>query len=334
MNGGTLGIAAKEFSLVKLSGQDIMVQKSMGLAAWGMLLGLSVLWGGSFFFMEVAVRELPTFTFVVLRVGLAAAVLLALARLMGLALPRSRTVWAAFFCMGLLNNVVPFCLIAWGETRIAGGLASILNATTPLFAVVAAHALTDDEKMSANKAAGVVVGFVGVAVMIGPTLFEGIGGHVWAQVAVLGAALSYSLAGIFGKRFKRLGVPPMLTAAGQVTASTAMLLPVALLVDRPWTIDMPGVGVWGAVLGIALLSTALAYVVYFRALAAMGATNVMLVTFLIPVSAILLSWGLLDERLAARDFLGMALIVAGLAAIDGRLTSGWRRRPCAEVSSR
>lgn len=312
-----------------------MVQKSMGLASWGMLLGLSVLWGGSFFFMEVAVRELPTFTFVVLRVGLAAAVLLTLARLMGLALPRSRTIWAAFFCMGLLNNVVPFCLIAWGETRIAGGLASILNATTPLFAVVAAHALTDDEKMSVGKAAGVAVGFVGVAVMIGPTLFDSIGGHVWAQVAVLGAALSYSLAGIFGKRFKRLGMPPMLTAAGQVTASTVMLLPVALLVDRPWTLDMPGIRVWGAVLGIALLSTALAYVVYFRALAAMGATNVMLVTFLIPVSAILLSWGILGERLAARDFLGMALIVAGLAAIDGRLASGWRRRPsCAEASGR
>ncbi|HEU0229609.1 MAG TPA: DMT family transporter [Burkholderiaceae bacterium] len=311
-----------------------MVQKPMGLTSWGMLLGLSVLWGGSFFFMEVAVRELPTFTFVVLRVGLAAAVLLTLARLMGLALPRGRTVWAAFFCMGVLNNLVPFCLIAWGETRIAGGLASILNATTPLFAVVVAHMLTDDEKISVNKIIGVVVGFVGVAVMIGPTLFDGMGGHVWAQVAVLGAALSYSFAGIFGKRFKKMGVPPMLTAAGQLSASTVMLLPVALLVDRPWTIAMPDLHVWGAVLGIALLSTALAYVVYFRALAAMGATNVMLVTFLIPVTAILLSWLVLGEHLAARDFVGMAFIALGLAAIDGRLVNAWRREQCAEVPSR
>lgn len=306
-----------------------MVQKSMGLAPWGMLLGLSVLWGGSFFFMEVAVRELPPITFVVLRVGLAAAVLLVLVRLSGLAMPRERSTWSAFFFMGLVNNVVPFCLIAWGETRIAGGLASILNATTPLFAVIAAHMLTADEKMSANKVAGVVVGFAGVAVMIGPALLDGLGGNLWAQLAVLGAALSYSFAGIFGKRFKQMGVTPMQTAAGQVTASATMLLPVALIVDRPWTIAMPSLPVWGAVLGIALLSTALAYVVYFRVLAAVGATNLMLVTFLIPVSANLLGWAVLSEHLTARNFLGMALIALGLAAIDGRLVPGYRQRTAA-----
>ncbi len=294
-------------------------QKVMGWKEWGMLLVLSVLWGGSFFFNGIAVRELPPFSIVTLRVALAALALMVLIRLMGLSMPKDRHIWAAFFGMGFLNNLLPFCLIVYGQTQIASGLASILNATTPLFGVIVAHFLTADEKITRNKIAGVLIGFCGVAIMIGPDAIGGLGHNLWPQLAVLCAALSYAFAGIFGRRFKAMGVAPLITATGQVTATTVMLIPVALIVDHPWTLAAPSAATWGALAGIALLSTALAYVLFFRILSTAGAVNLMLVTFLIPVSAILLGVLFLGETLQAKHFIGMAMIAAGLAAIDGRL---------------
>jgi len=293
--------------------------KVMGAREWGMLIMLSLLWGGSFFFIGIAVKALPPFTIVALRVSLAAAALLVFLRLAGLSMPRDPRVWLAFFGMGLLNNLIPFSLIVWGQTHIASGLASILNATTPLFGVIVAHLLTDDEKLTVNRFAGVVVGFLGVAMMIGPAALSGLGSNLVAQLAVLGAALSYSLAGVFARRFKRMGVAPIVTATGQVSAASIMLVPLSLLVDHPWTLTMPGLDVWAAIVGIALVSTALAYVLFFRILETAGVTNLMLVTFLIPVSAILLGAMFLGETLEPKHFLGMTLIAAGLAAIDGRL---------------
>lgn len=293
--------------------------KVMGAREWGMLIMLSLLWGGSFFFIGIAVKALPPFTIVALRVSLAAVALLVFLRLMGLSMPRDRRVWLAFFGMGLLNNLIPFSLIVWGQTHIASGLASILNATTPLFGVIVAHLLTDDEKLTVNRFAGVVVGFLGVAMMIGPAALGGLGSNLVAQLAVLGAALSYSLAGVFARRFKRMGVAPIVTATGQVSAASIMLVPLSLLVDHPWTLTMPGPDVWAAIVGIALVSTALAYVLFFRILETAGVTNLMLVTFLIPVSAILLGAMFLGETLEPKHFVGMTLIAAGLAAIDGRL---------------
>jgi len=295
------------------------VNRIMSASEWATLLALSVLWGGSFFFTAIVVKELPPLTIVALRVGIAALMLYAVLRLLGLDLPRDRKVWRAFFGMGLLNNVIPFCLIVWGQTHIASGLAAILNATTPLWTVVVAHFLTDDETMTGNRLVGVAIGFLGVTLMIGPDALKGIGTDVAAQIAVLAAAVSYAFAGVFGRRFARMGVAPMATATGQVVASTLILLPVALLVDRPWTLAPPSASACAAILGIAALSTALGYVLYFRLLASAGATNLLLVTFLIPVSAILLGSLVLGERLASQHFLGMALIAAGLAAIDGRL---------------
>lgn len=295
------------------------INRAMGSLEWAMLLTLSLLWGGSFFFTGVAVQELPPLTLVTLRVGLAALILWGVVRGMGLALPREPRVWAAFFGMGLLNNVVPFTLIVWGQTHIASGLASILNATTPLATVLVAHALTTDEPMTANRLAGVTIGFAGVVLIVGPDVLGGLGANVLAQLACLAAALAYAFAGVYGRRFKRMGVPPMLTATGQVAASTLMLLPLALVVDQPWTLPAPGLSTWGAVLGIAALSTALAYVLYFRLLASAGATNLLLVTFLIPVSAILLGTAFLGERLDGRHYLGVLVIGLGLATIDGRL---------------
>jgi drug/metabolite transporter (DMT)-like permease len=293
--------------------------QNMGGKEWTMLLALAVLWGGSFFFNGIAVRELPSFTLVWLRVACAAVTLGIVLRLLGQRMPKQASVWAAFLGMGLLNNVLPFVLIVWGQHRIASGLASILNATTPLFTVLVAHLLTRDEKLTPLKTVGVVVGFAGAAVMIGPDALRGLGAGVLAQGACLAAALSYAFAGIFGRRFKRMGVAPLATAAGQVSASTLLLLPIMLLVDRPWTLAAPHAATWGAVLGVGLLSTALAYVLYFRILAAAGATNLLLVTFLIPVSAILLGALVLGEVLLPHQFLGMGLIGLGLMFIDGRL---------------
>jgi drug/metabolite transporter (DMT)-like permease len=286
---------------------------------WGLLLILGVLWGGSYFFTGIALRELPPFSVVALRVGIAAVILNLLIASMGLRLPRSAKARTAFFGMALLNNALPFCLIVWGQTHIASGLAAILNATTPLSAVIVAHFLTADEKMATNRIIGVLVGLLGVVVLVGPSILAGLGVNAWAQLAVLGSSISYTFAGVFGRRFRSMGIPPLVTATGQLTAAVLLLAPLALMVDRPWMLAMPHAATWGAVLGIAALSTALAYVIYFRILATAGATNLLLVSFLVPVTAIVLGTLVLGERLEARHFLGMALIGACLAAIDGRL---------------
>jgi drug/metabolite transporter (DMT)-like permease len=298
---------------------DAAVKARMGKAEWAMLIALSVLWGGSFLFVGLAVRELPPLTIVLARVAVAALALNLMLRLGGILLPREGRIWAAFFAMALLNNAIPFTLIAWGQSHIASGLASILNATTPLFTVVVAHFFTDDERMSARKLAGVVIGLAGVVVLIGEAALRSLGLDVLAQLAILGAALSYAFGGVYGRRFKAMGLAPIATAAGMLSASTVMLLPAMLVVERPWALPGPSVTTVAALLGLALLSTALAYVLYFRILARAGATNLLLVTFLIPVSAILFGATVLHESLEPRHFVGMALIGLGLAAIDGRL---------------
>ena len=300
------------------------INQTMGMAEWVMLLSLSVLWGGSFFFTSVALEELPPLSIVVLRVGVAALILNVMIQVFGQRMPRDRQIWRAFFGMGVLNNVIPFCLIVWGQTQIASGLAAILNATTPFFTVLLAHYLTSDEKLAANRVLGILVGLIGVVVIIGPEVLAGIGSDALAQFAVLAAAVAYAFAGIYGRRFRSLGVTPLATATGQVTASTLMLLPIVLFVDQPWTIAMPGLQTWAAILGIAALSTALGYILYFRILASAGATNLLLVTFLIPVSAIILGSLVLGEILETKHFIGMALIGLGLICIDGRLLAKFR----------
>jgi drug/metabolite transporter (DMT)-like permease len=297
---------------------------AMGPLEWALLITLSVLWGGTFFFAEVALEEMRPLTLVFARVGIAAGALLLAVYASGHAMPRSLPLWAAFFAMGALNNLIPFALIFWGQTRITGGLAAILNATTPLFTVVLAHFLTRDEKMTPHRLCGVLFGVIGVTVMIGPAVLRELGLQLLAQVAVLGAALSYAIAGVFGRRFRK--VPPLVSATDQVTATTVMMLPEVLWLGGAGSVPLLGCSTWGAILGLALLSTALAYLIYFRILASAGATNLLLVTFLIPVSAIVLGAGVLGERLEPEHLGGMALIGLGLAAIDGRLLRLLRRR--------
>jgi drug/metabolite transporter (DMT)-like permease len=293
--------------------------RSLSGSDWLLLILLSVVWGGSFFFAKIAVAELPPLSIVLARVALAAAALHLLLRATGQRMPGDLLLWRDFLLMGLLNNAIPFSLIFWGQQEIASGLASILNATTPLFTVLVAHAGTRDEKATPAKLLGVALGIGGVALMIGLDRVAGFGGHLARELAVLAAALSYACAGVFGRRFK--GRPPLVVAAGQLTGSAILILPAALLIDRPWTLPLPSSGTLAALIGLALLSTALAYVIFFRILARAGATNLLLVTFLIPVSALLLGVAFLSERVTGHQLLGMLLIGLGLAVIDGR----WRR---------
>jgi drug/metabolite transporter (DMT)-like permease len=291
----------------------------MSSGSWALLLLLSVLWGGSFFFNDVALSALPPFTLVFLRVAGAAVVLHLVILAQGKRMPSEAKIWMNFIGMGILNNAVPFSLIVWGQTHIASGLAAIFNAATPMMTVLVAHFLTDNEKITQNKIAGVAIGFVGVAVMIGPELFGGLTASASGEIAVVMATVSYAFAAVFGRRFKKMGIAPLQTATGQVTTSAIIMLPLALAVDHPWQLPLPGAHVWLAVAGFVVLSTALAYIVYFKLLESAGATNLALVTFLIPVSAILLGVLFLGETLLLRQVAGMGLIGLGLAAIDGRL---------------
>jgi len=291
---------------------------------WVLLLLLSVLWGGSFFFVAVAVREVPPLTVVGLRTGIAALALSAILWIRGETWPFAQGTIAAFFVMGFLNNLVPFSLLFWAQTMIPSGLASILNATTPIFSIIVAHFLLADERMARNRAIGILSGFLGVVVLLGGGIQNGTGIAFSGMLACLAAALSYGFAGVYGRRFKAMNLSATQVAFGQLVATTTMMVPIVSLVDRPWALSAPGLPVIASVLALAIVSTALAYVIFFRVLASAGAVNVTLVTLLVPVSAILLGRFILGEDLALRHYAGMGLIGIGLLAIDGRIAERLR----------
>ena len=295
------------------------INRQMHAFEWGMLLLLAVIWGGSFFLNAVAVRELPVLTIVLGRVGIAAMILLLVIRLKRIEIPREPGLLAAFAIMGLFNNVLPFGLIVWAQGHVASGQAAILNATTPIFAAIMAHFMTRDEKMAARQIAGILVGIGGVAVMMGDAIRQEAGGVLAAQCALLGASLSYGFVAAYGRRFRGLGVSPLVTATGQVSMASLFLLPLVLLIDRPWTLPPPSGGTVLAVITIAVICTAFAYGLYFRILASAGATNLSLVTMLVPASAIGLGILFLGEHLLANHLVGLGLIIAGLTVMDGRL---------------
>jgi len=284
---------------------------------WGWLVVLSILWGGSFFFVGVAVQDVPTLTLVLCRVGLAALVLLAVVWFRKQPLPGSMWQWMPFVVMALLNNIFPFSLMVLGQSEIASGLASVLNATTPLWAVMLAHVFTADEKLSVGRVAGVVLGVVGVSILIGPAVFNGETASVFGMVCVLGGAMSYGFAGVWGRRLRT--TPPLVSATCQLICSSLLLLPVALSIDQPWNLPVPSATVLLALAGLAVFSTAVAYLVFYHILTVSGSTNVMLVTLLIPVSSILLGAAFLNEVLLPQHFAGAGIIAAALILFDGRL---------------
>ena len=289
---------------------------------WSLLGLLSVLWGGSFFFNGVVLKELPPLTVVFLRVALAAVMLLPLLWLYKVRFPAGLSGWKPYFAIGLLNNVLPFSLIVVGQTYIPGGLASILNATTPLFTVVV-MAATGEEKLHARRVAGVAAGLIGVVILHG----DGLGlksGQGLGILLCLAAAFSYGLSALLAKRLLSKS-PPLGTATFQMLASAAMMTVIAGLLERPWQLPMPGATTWLAVIGLAGLSTALAYIVFFQILRRSGATNVMLVTLLIPVTAILLGVLVLGEQISLHEIAGALVIGSALLVIDGRVLKGFQR---------
>jgi drug/metabolite transporter (DMT)-like permease len=300
--------------------------RPMGRAEWAMLLTLALVWGSAFLFIKVAVGSFEPTTYVWFRLVIAAAALLLVLRATGKRLRLPLMLWASIGLLALLNNVVPFILFGWGQRHIASGLAAILQATTPIFGVLAAHLLTADERITTARLAGVVIGFAGVATMIGPQLVADSGSPLVAQIACLFASLLYALAGIHARRFKALGVGPLDLATAQFVAGAVMLAPVALLVDRPWLGLPTSLAAWGSVAMLALVCSAFAYILFFRLIERAGATNSLLVTLLVPPVAIVVGALAFGERLGANQLGGLVLIGAGLAVIDGRLVAPLRRR--------
>ena len=288
----------------------------MGVKLWCLIIILSIIWGASFFFVEIAVERMTPLTIVLCRVGFAAFLLLGFVWFTGRKMPKKFGIWSALLALGALNNVIPFSLITWGQSHIDSSQAAILNATAPVFSVILAHFLTKDEPLTKNRLIGVLFGWGGVAILIGIDALNGVGLKIAGQVAVLGAALLYAFAAIFGRRFKE--IDPVVVAAGMLTGSTIIMIPLTFMMEQPLSLN-PTTGTWMALFGLSAISTALAYIIYFYVLSKAGATNILLVTFLIPVSAIFLGMMVLGESLRWNAFAGMALIFTGLIFIDGRL---------------
>lgn len=302
-----------------------IINKPMTLGEWTLLITLALLWSGSFFFNELAVRDLPPFTVVLCRVGLGAVTLITVIKVMGHRVPTSFQTLRAFFFMGLINCAVPFSLIVWGQIELASGVASIFNASTPMFTAFLAHFFTTEDKLTPLRIVGLVCGFLGVTSMIGPEVLKGVGSDLLPSLAVIGAAFCYASGTIFIKRMGRLGIPPIVGATGQVSAATLLLLPAVLLIDQPWTLNMPGLPAIFSLLAIGIFSTGCAFIVFFKLLSTTGPTNLQLVTFMVPVGAITLGIMFLDEVLLPQHLIGMTLIGLGITFIDGRIMRYFKR---------
>jgi drug/metabolite transporter (DMT)-like permease len=294
------------------------ISGAMDVSSWLTLLALAFVWGGSFFFIEIGLEQYHPLTIVGTRVGLAALFLLAFVIATKKPWPSDKRFWPMVGLMGISNNVIPFLLLVWAQTYITGGLASILNATTPIFTVLAANIMTQDERMTLPRVLAVVLGFIGVTIIIGPDVVSGFDSHLFAQIAPLGAAACYAFSTVYSRKFKALDVRPSVIATGQISVAACVLVPLSFIFDQPWKEGVPDWHVVAALVSLALFSTTLAYITYFRFIAKNGATNMALVTFLVPVSAILLGVAFLGEDLLPRHFIGMAVIGLCFIVLDGR----------------
>ena len=293
------------------------MRHSIDLISWLLLLTLAALWSTSFLFNEVALEELDPFTIVLGRVATGAVAIWLYVLVRGIRIPTGFRIWAGFALIGLLNNVLPFSLIVWGQSHILGGEAAILHATTPIFAVVIGHFVTQDDRLTRNRAIGILLGILGAAVMVGVETAD-LGARVsWGYLAVIGASVAYACA-VHSTRRVTVGIPGPVAAAGMLSMSTLWMIPVAVLLGDPLPVSVRP-STLGAVLLLGVFGSAIAYIVYFAILKRAGPTNLTLVAMMIPPSALILGAVFLDERFGANDFAGLALIVAALAIIDGRI---------------
>lgn len=298
-----------------------MTPGRLSITDWGILATLSILWGSSFIFAKIALHELPVFLFVALRMALAGITLILFSKIGGTRLSVPRPARTTVIFMGLINCTIPFCLFVWSQRYISAGLASILNTTTPLIAIILAHLTTQDEKITRSRLLGIAISMGGVILVVGSSALKGASTDVLAQMACIVGACSYAIAGLYGRRLGNMRVSPMSAATGQIVASAFFLVPLSIVFDRPWQLALPSPATWAAIAGAAVLSTALAYILYFRLLATAGATNMLLVTLLVPISSVILSAVFLDERLQTRHYLGALIVSTGLAVVDGRIPS-------------
>lgn len=283
---------------------------------WLLLILLSILWGGTYVFAREALTELPPLTVTFARCAIGAAVLVPVALLLRYPVPATGEAWRNFGVMALLNNVIPFGLTFWAQTMIPAGLASVMNATTPLMTLLVARFVAG-EKMPKHKVAGLLLGLAGVAILIGPSALTGDHGNALGMLLVVGCAVSYGFSGLWGRRFN--DTPPIVTAAAQLACATIVLLPMAAAADQFWRLPLPPMNVLVALLALGTVSTALAYILFFKVMAEAGSNNVMLVTLLIPISAVALGVWRFGERLSDNQMAGAAIIAASLLLIDGRV---------------
>lgn len=295
----------------------MIVQRQMSVVAWALLALLAVIWGGSYLSNRIALEQVPVLTTVAFRVGGAAVALWVYVAMRGLGVRISAKLAISFVIMGILNNVIPFTLIVWGQQHIPSGLAAILNAATAIFSVLLAAVLFADERLSANKAVGVVLGFAGVMVIVGAEALTHLDITSWGQIAMIGAAVSYAISSAFA-RVALQGVRAEVSAAGMLTASALVMVPLALWHDGVPTFEYGAAG-WGALAYLALMSSALAYVIFYRVLALAGAGNLQLVTLLVGPVAVAMGAVVYGEALAVSDYVGFGIIAVGLLLIDGRI---------------
>ena len=298
-------------------------QKSLSGRAWAEMLVLALIWGGSFLSIRIALDEISPLMSVAHRVTWAMLVLWGVVAMMRIPLPRNPRIWFAFLVMGLLNNVIPFVLMAWGQLHIESGLTSILNAFTAVVGVVMAALFFSDERLTPRKIIGVVLGFIGVAVAIGLENFKNFDLRSLAQLAVIGGTVAYAVAGVWARK-NLAGMPPQLAAAGMLTGATVIMLPLVYFVEGLPTFDLqPRTLV--AIGYYAVIATATAYLLYYRVLAMAGSGNLMLVTLLVAPVAITLGAVVLGEKLSANAFVGFVILAVGLIILDGRVWKALRR---------
>ena len=291
-------------------------QKSLSGRAWAEMLVLALIWGGSFLSIRIALDEISPLMSVAHRVTWAMLVLWVVVAVMRIPLPRNPRIWFAFLVMGLLNNVIPFVLMAWGQLHIESGLTSILNAFTAVVGVVMAALFFSDERLTPRKIIGVVLGFFGVAVAIGLENFKNFDLRSLAQLAVIGGTVAYAVAGVWARK-NLVGMPPQLAAAGMLTGATVIMLPLVYFVEGLPNFDLqPRTLV--AIGYYAVIATAAAYLLYYRVLAMAGSGNLMLVTLLVAPVAITLGAVVLGEKLSANAFVGFVILAVGLIILDGR----------------